>query len=98
MAQLVAAAFRFARPPERIFISINESTGRSTISFAPSDASNPIVHEGDPDGAAAKRDAKTISETYPSATTHGPFAHAAPPPGRSRSVRKRFSKPSGDHE
>jgi hypothetical protein len=74
--------------PERIFISVDESTGRSTISFAPSDVGTPILHEGDRDGASAMRDAKAISEKYPGCTIHGPHFHAARPPGRKRAVRK----------
>lgn len=74
--------------PDRIFISVNESTGRSTISFAPSDVGTPIVHEDDHAGAHAMRDAKTISESYPGCTIHGPHFHAARPPGRKRAFRK----------
>jgi hypothetical protein len=74
--------------PERIFVSVDESTGRSTISFAPADVGTPIQHEGDKTGAAAMRDAKSISETYPGCTIHGPHFHAARPPGRKRMGRK----------
>jgi len=81
--------------PERIFISVDESTGRSTISFAPSDVGTPILHEGDTTGALAMRDAKSISQNYPGCTIHGPHFHTARPPGRKRVVRKPFNQGRG---
>jgi hypothetical protein len=81
--------------PDRIFVSVDESTGRSTISFAPSDAGTPILHEGDRTGSRAMSDAKAISEAYPGSTIHGPHFHAARPPGRKRVVR-RPNKETGD--
>lgn len=74
--------------PERIFISVDESTGRSTISFAPADAGPPISHEEDRTGELAMRDAKAIFERYPGCTIHGPHFHAARPPGRKGPVRR----------
>jgi hypothetical protein len=74
--------------PDRIFVSVDESTGRSTISFAPADAGGPIMHEGDSTGAVAMREAKTICERYPGVTIHGPHFHAARPAGRKRFARK----------
>jgi hypothetical protein len=82
--------------PERIFISVDESVGRSTISFAPADAGSPILHEGDRTGALAIRDAKEILATYPGATIHGPYFHAARPAGRKRAVRKPPNQGAGD--
>jgi hypothetical protein len=73
--------------PERIFVSVDASTGRSTISFSPSDVGTPILHEGDSTGSLAMRDAKAISETYPGSTVHGPHFHEARPPGRKRPTR-----------
>jgi hypothetical protein len=90
----VAVPFRLHMRPERIFISVDESTGRSTISFAPSDAGVPIVHEEDRTGQLALRDAKAISETYRGSTIHGPHFHAARPPGKKR-VRP-FNRGSGE--
>jgi len=81
--------------PDRIFISVDESTGRSTISFAPSDVGSPILHEGDNTGAHAMRDAKSISQNYPGCTIHGPYFHAARPPGRKRVARKPFNQGRG---
>jgi hypothetical protein len=75
-------------PPEKIFISVDQSTGRSTISFAPSDAGAPIQHEEDRTGAHAMKDAKTISDRHPGCTIHGPHFHDARPVGRKRMVRR----------
>jgi hypothetical protein len=73
--------------PERIFVSVDASTGRSTISFAPADAGSPFQRDGDADGARAMRDAQTILAKYPGATIHGPHFHAAPT-GRARPRRR----------
>ena len=73
--------------PERIFVSVNASTGRSTISFAPPDAGSPFQREGDADGTRAMRDAQAILARYPGATIHGPHFHTAPT-GRSRPRRR----------
>jgi hypothetical protein len=75
--------------PDRIFVSVDESTGRSTLSFAPPDAGDPIVHEDDKTGTQAMKDAQALSSRYPGATIHGPHFHAARPP-RAR-VRARRS-------
>jgi hypothetical protein len=75
--------------PDRIFVSVDESTGRSTISFAPAEAGTPIQHEDDKSGVLAMRDAQALSSRYPGSTIHGPHFHAARPP-RAR-VRSRRS-------
>jgi hypothetical protein len=69
---------RLSGRPERIFVSVDQSTGRSTISFAPTDAGSPFQREDDADGALAMRDARAILTKYPGATIHGPHFHAAP--------------------
>ncbi|HWE27447.1 MAG TPA: hypothetical protein VHB97_05560 [Polyangia bacterium] len=79
---------RLKTRPDRIFVSVDQSTGRSTISFAPSEAGKPILHEDDRTGALAMRDAKAICDSYPGASIHGPHFHAARPPGRKRMTRK----------
>jgi len=79
---------------ERIFVSVDESTGRSTISFQPADVSEPILHEGDRTGAIAMREAKAIADGHPGSTIHGPHFHSARPPGRKRVTRRPSS--SGD--
>lgn len=91
----MSGSIRLKSRPERIFVSVDETTGRSTISFAPADAGAPIVHEGDNKGTLAMRDAKAISESYPGASIHGPHFHAAAPPGRKRAMRKP-QKPASD--
>lgn len=82
--------------PDRIFISVDESTGRSTISFAPPEVGRPIVHEQDSKAELAMRDARAISERYPGSSIHGPHFHAARPPGRKRMVRKPSNQGTGD--
>lgn len=79
---------RLRMRPDKIFVSIDESTGRSTISFSPAEAGNPVIHEGDATGALAMRDAKAITETHQGSTISGPHFHAARPPGRKRVVRR----------
>lgn len=68
--------------PDRIFVSVNESTGASTISFAPPDVGSAIVHAQDSNAELAMRDAKEISQKYPGCSIHGPHFHAARPPGK----------------
>ena len=82
--------------PERIFVSVDKSTGRSTISFAPSEAGSPVLQEDDRTGALAMRAAKAISERYPGCTIHGPHFHAAHRPGRKRVFRKPSNQATED--
>ena len=65
--------------PDRIFISVNEDTGMSTVSFFPADVGSPIQHESDNKGTRALEDAKTLTAKYPNATVHGPHFHATRP-------------------
>jgi hypothetical protein len=65
--------------PERIFISVDESTGISTMSFMPAGVSAPHQHPGDTDGKLALADAKSIVSKYPTCTVSGPHFHAARP-------------------
>jgi hypothetical protein len=65
--------------PDRIFISVDESTGISTVSFFPADVGAPFQRSDDRDGALALADAKAILARYPSCTIHGPHFHAARP-------------------
>ena len=74
--------------PEKIFVSVDESTGRSTLSFQPNDVGGPVQHDDDHKGARAMADAKAIVDKYPGCTVHGPHFHAARPAGKSR-PRKR---------
>jgi hypothetical protein len=89
-------SYRLNTRPERIFISVDESTGRSTTSFAPAEAGAPIVHESDRTGELAMRDAKAISQIYPGCSIHGPHYHAARPPGRKRIARRPPNQETGE--
>jgi hypothetical protein len=86
-----ALAKRLRGRPERVFVSVNESTQRSTISFMPGDIGDPVLHENDSNGAIALREAKEISDSFPGCTVHGPHFHTAQPPGRK--LRRRPSQP-----
>jgi hypothetical protein len=79
--------------PDRVFVSVDESTGRSTISFDPAEVGPPVQHEDDAKGLLAMSQARTICERYPGCTIHGPHFHAARPPGRWRGRRR--GAPSG---
>jgi len=74
--------------PEKIFVSVDESTGRSTLSFQPNDVGGPMQHDDDHKGTRAMADAKAIVDKYPGCTVHGPHFHAARPAGKTR-PRKR---------
>jgi hypothetical protein len=65
--------------PDRIFISVDESTGTSTVSFFPVDCGSPYQLTNDGDGALALKDAKAIIAKHPKCTIHGPHFHAARP-------------------
>jgi hypothetical protein len=82
--------------PEKIFISVDMSTGRSTISFSPADVGAPQLQEDDKTGALALRAAKAISDRYPGCTIHGPHFHAARPPGRKKMFRKPSNQGTGE--
>ncbi len=82
------SAIRLRGRPERVFVSVDESTGRSTLSFQPPDISDPVQRDDDRTGAAAMREAASIVETYPGCTIHGPHFHAARPAGRMRPRRR----------
>jgi hypothetical protein len=88
MSNHVVAGKALRGRPERIFVSVDESTGRSTISFQPADVGAPVQHEDDKTGAVAMRDAKAISDDHPGCTIHGPHFHAARPPGRKKAFRR----------
>jgi hypothetical protein len=89
------AATRLRGRPEKIFVSVDESTGKSTISFQPADVGSPVQHEDDKTGSTAMREARTISEQYPGCTVHGPHFHAARPVG-SKWRRRRPADSKGD--
>ena len=80
--------------PDRIFVSVDESTSRSTVSFAPADAGDPIQYDDDKAGTRAMTQAKAISAKYPGSTIHGPHFHAARPARARVRPRKPGTAPS----
>lgn len=78
--------------PDRIFVSVDESTKRSIISFQPQDAGDPLTYDDDEKGSRAMTTAQTIVEKYPGSTIHGPHFHAARP----ASARPRRKPPRRD--
>jgi hypothetical protein len=85
--------------PERIFVSVDESTGKSTISFQPTEVGAPVQHEDDKTGSTAMTEARAISAKYPGCTVHGPHFHAARPQGSRWKRRPRTEpKASSDEE
>jgi len=71
-----------------VFVSVDESTGKSTISFHPADVGSPLQLENDKTGVTAMQEARSISEKFPGCTVHGPHFHAARPPGRMKMRRR----------
>lgn len=65
--------------PDRIFISVDESTGFSVMSFHPADSGDPFKYEDDKTGKRALAGAQTIITKYPGVTISGPHFHAARP-------------------
>jgi hypothetical protein len=79
--------------PDKVFVSVDSSTKRSTVSFQPQDACDPFQREDDGSGAVALREANAIAAGYAGCTVHGPFFHAARPAGRTK-FRRRPTKES----
>ncbi len=79
---------RFTGTPERIFISVDQSTARSTLSFAPVGVGAAIPREDDLAGESALRTATAIAKAYPGCTIVGPHFHASAM-GRPKSRRGR---------
>jgi ABC-type nickel/cobalt efflux system permease component RcnA len=90
----VATSAQLRGRPEKIFVSVDESTGRSTVSFQPADVGSPVQHDDDHKGVTAMADAAAIVAKYPGCTVHGPHFHAARPAGRTK-LRKRPPPPNG---
>jgi hypothetical protein len=91
-----AAASRLRGRPEKIFVSVDESTGKSTVSFQPADVGSPSQHDDDKKGEAAMQEAKSIADRYPGCTIHGPHFHAARPPGRWKARRRPAASGEGE--
>ncbi|HUQ05002.1 MAG TPA: hypothetical protein VM261_21010 [Kofleriaceae bacterium] len=63
---------KLATAPERLFISVDASTGRSTLSYQPATAAPPLTREDDPEGLQALEVAQAIVATYPGCAITGP--------------------------
>ncbi|HTJ47195.1 MAG TPA: hypothetical protein VL463_34075 [Kofleriaceae bacterium] len=83
------SAIRFSGRPERVFISVDERTGRSTLSFAPTGVGAPLIREGDASGEAAMVTARAIVAKYDGCVIVGPHFHASRPPGSPTGRRRR---------
>lgn len=66
--------------PEKIFVSVDESTGVSTLSFQPADSGEPFQYDDDGDGQRALDGARLIAERFGGCSISGPHFHAARPP------------------
>ena len=65
--------------PEKIFISVDESTKRSTLSFQPPDTGDPVSYEDDVKGTRALADATSVAAKFAGCIISGPHFHAARP-------------------
>lgn len=74
--------------PVRIFVSVDESTGRSTLSYAPAEVGPPVVREDDGRGEQALSMAQAIAAAHPGCAVVGPHFHASAL-GRPRLRRRR---------
>jgi hypothetical protein len=90
-----ATAHRLKGRPERVFVSVDESTGKSTVSFMPPDVGSPLQHDDDKKGELAMKDARLIADKYPGCTVHGPHFHAARPVGRWKARRRPAGNAAG---
>jgi len=95
---MAASASRLQGRPERIFVSVDESTGKSTISFQPPTVGPPVQHDDDKTGSTAMQEARSISEKFPGCTVHGPHFHAARPVGSKWRRRRPPDSKSDDAE
>lgn len=79
---------QFSSAPERVFVSVDESTARSTVSFFPSGAAAPIQQDGDGRGDLALSVARSVVAAFPTCTIAGPHFHASAT-ARPKSRRRR---------
>lgn len=80
---------RLTGVPLRVFVSVDETTGLSTISFAPPDAGEPFQFTDDPSGEQAMAEAQTIAGAHNGCTVDGPHFHASKPGGPKPRFRRR---------
>jgi hypothetical protein len=79
--------------PQRIFISVDEASGKSTLSFLPAEVSPPYQIEDDRQGERALKEAREVAARHPGCTVEGPHFHT-PKPGAKR-MRRRPERPGG---
>jgi hypothetical protein len=89
MVAVAVASHALRGRPDRIFVSVDASTGNSTISFHPTDVGAPITGTDDKTGERAMSDARAIAAKYPGSTVHGPHFHEARPPSKGRGRPRR---------
>lgn len=82
------AALRLRGTPERVFISVDQGTGRSVVSFAPPDVGDPLSRDDDRGGTGALATAQAIAARYPGCTIVGPHFYDSAR-GRPRPRRRR---------
>jgi len=63
--------------PERVFVSVDERTARSTVSFWPTGVGEPFQFEGDGRGESAMTEARKIAARFPGCTIQGPHFHTS---------------------
>ena len=75
--------------PDRVFVSVDERTGRSTISFFPADVGPPYqMDTEDRSGNEAMAEAKKIAAKYPGCSVDGPHFHTSKEGGVRRGRRR----------
>lgn len=79
---------RLRGTPARVFISVDESTGRSTLSYAPPEVGEPLSFDGDADGSSALATARAIAAAHAGCAIVGPHFHASAR-GHARPRRRR---------
>jgi hypothetical protein len=84
-----ASPVALAGTPARIFVSVDERTGRSTLSFAPREVGQPIVADGDARGEQAITTARAIAAAHAGCVVDGPHFHTSRPPGSPKPRRGR---------
>jgi hypothetical protein len=78
--------------PQRIFVSVDEASGRSTLSFLPTEVAPPYQIEDDRRGELALKEAHEVAARYAGCTVEGPHFHT-PKPGAKRMRRR--ERPGG---
>lgn len=78
--------------PQRIFVSVDETTKRSNISFLPPDVGTPVQFDDDLKGEQALKLAKEIAKAHGGCTVEGPHFHSSNP-GKPRRPRRPPARP-----